>query len=80
MPDRTEKSVTAEGRSTNNYLFDGKSDALAEALDPKWQGPLPYTVLIDSEGNILHRVSGEVDPTDLRRVIVNHLGRWYMPK
>jgi peroxiredoxin len=80
MPIRTEKSLQAEGRTTNNYHFNGKPDALAEALDPKWQGPLPYTILIDSEGNIIHRVSGEIDPTALRRVIVNHIGRWYEPR
>lgn len=80
MPDATEKSVRAEGRTTNNYHFDGKPDDLAEALDPKWQGPLPYTLLIDADGNIIHRISGEIDFTELRRAIVNHLGRWYMPK
>ncbi len=80
MPDLTEASVKEEGRSTNNYLFNGDTDSLAEALDPEWQGTLPHTVLIAPGGEILHRFSGEVDPTDLRRVIVKILGRWYSPE
>ena len=79
MPDLTEASVKEEGRTTNNYLYDGDTDSLAEALDPEWQGTLPHTVLIAPGGQILHRFSGEVDPTELRRVIVKTLGRWYSP-
>lgn len=80
LPDRTEKSVKAEGRSTNNYLFKGDTDTLAEALDPEWQGPLPYTLLVDPGGKIIFRQTGEIDPDHLRRKIVSHLGRWYSPK
>lgn len=80
MPKLTEASVKEEGRKTNNYLFKGSTDELAEALDPEWEGTLPHTILIDPGGKIIHRVSGEVDPTELRRIIVNHLGRWYSPK
>ena len=45
LPRLTEKSLVEEGRKTNNYLFMGDdADALAEALDPKWEGPLPYSL------------------------------------
>jgi peroxiredoxin len=80
MPDLTEGSVLEEGRRTNNYLYDGSTDSLAEALDPEWQGTLPHTVLIAPGGKVLHRFSGEVDPTELRRAIVKALGRWYAPE
>lgn len=80
MPDLTEASVKEEGRKTNNYLYIGSTDSLAEALDPEWQGTLPHTVLIAPGGKILHRFSGEVDATELRRVIVKTLGRWYVPE
>ena len=80
MPDRTEKSVLAEGRRTNNYLFNGDIDTLAEALDPEWQGPIPHTILIDPGGKIVYRKVGEIDPDELRTKIVNHLGRWYSPE
>ncbi len=80
MPRLTEASVKEEGRNTNNYLFDGDTDALAEALDVEWQGTLPHTVLISPEGEIVHRVSGEIDPDALKRVIVGKLGRFYTVK
>jgi peroxiredoxin len=80
MPDLTEGSVLEEGRSTNNYLYAGSTDSLAEALDSEWQGTLPHTVLLAPGGKVLHRFSGEVDPIELRRVIVKTLGRWYAPE
>ncbi|NNE90822.1 MAG: redoxin domain-containing protein [Verrucomicrobiales bacterium] len=80
MPKMTEASVKEEGRKTNNYLFDGSTDALAEALDSEWQGPIPHTVLIAPGGEIIFRQSGEIDADELRRKIVKQLGRWYSPK
>lgn len=80
MPDLTASSVKEEGRTTNNYLFEGDTDSLAEALDPQWQGTLPHTVLIAPGGEIIHRFSGEIDPTELREAIVGKLGRWYLPE
>lgn len=80
MPKMTEASVIKEGRRTNNYLFEGDPDALAAALDPAWPGPLPHTVLIAPGGKIIYRKTGEIDADELRRVIVNTLGRWYSPE
>ncbi|MDF1862368.1 MAG: redoxin domain-containing protein [Verrucomicrobiales bacterium] len=80
MPNLTAASVEEEGRTTNNYLFDGDTDALAEALDPEWEGTLPHTVLIAPGGEIIYRHSGEIDPIELKTVIVERLGRWYSPK
>jgi peroxiredoxin len=77
-PDLVEASLAEEGRPTNNYLCTGSTDELAEALDPEWQGTLPHTVLIAPGGEIVERFSGEVDPADLKRVIVARLGRFYL--
>ena len=80
MPTLTEASVQEEGRTTNNYLFEGDTDTLAETLDPEWQGVLPYTVLIAPGGEIVYRKEGEIDDAELKRTIVEKLGRWYSPK
>lgn len=77
MPKLTEASVKEEGRSTNNYLFEGSTDELAEAIDPEWQGVLPHTIMVEPGGKIIHRVSGEIDPDALKAVIVENLGRFY---
>lgn len=79
MPTLTEASVEEEGRATNNYLFDGDTDSLAEALDPEWQGTLPHTVLIKPGGEIVYRVSGQIDPEEVKTKIVEVLGRFYAP-
>lgn len=60
----------AEGLETNNYIYRGNPDALAEALDPEWQGPIPYTVLLDGNGEVLWRHQGQVDAIEMRRAIV----------
>ena len=58
---RTADSVAKEGRATNNYLFEGNPDDLAEALDPKWGGALPLTLLVEPGGGIVWRSNDEID-------------------
>ncbi len=78
LPRLTEKSLAKEGRKTNNYLFTGDSpDTLAEALDPQWEGPLPYSILVAPGGKIIFRQAGEIDPVELKTEILKHLGRFY---
>lgn len=70
---RTAKSVEAEGRTTNNYLYQGNPDQLADAMDPKWGGALPLTLIIAPGGKQLWRSNGEIDALELRRQIVKWL-------
>jgi len=66
--------------SVNNYLFsvDDKYK-LIEAIDPKWQGALPYTVLVEPGGKIVYAKQGIIDPVEMKKLIVeNHMiGRYY---
>ncbi len=74
----TADSLNAEGRTTNNYHFTGTDkNALAEALDPEWRGPVPHTLLVAPGGKVLYRKTGEIDPVELREAIVGSLGRTY---
>ena len=78
MSDKLRKSVEAEGRSTNNYLYNGTNmDELADALDPEWPGPVPYSILIDQEGHVLYRKLGKIDPEVVRSEILDTLTRHY---
>lgn len=70
---RTAKSVQAEGRSSNNYLYKGNPDHLAEAFDPEWTGALPHTLVIAPGGKLLWQHAGMVEGVDLRRQIVKWL-------
>lgn len=74
------KSVEAEGRKTNSYLFNGSDlDELMKALDPEWPGAIPHTILVDTDGAILWRHNGLVDGETLRAKILGHLGDYYVP-
>jgi thiol-disulfide isomerase/thioredoxin len=55
----------------------GSQDKLAEALDPKWQGPVPYTILVAPGGEVVARWADEIDPLAVKSEIVHHLGRTY---
>lgn len=57
-----------------------KKDTFAETLDPKWSGPLPYTLLIAPGGKVVYREEGAIDSLELKREIVKHIGRTYASK
>ena len=64
--------------STTNFISEvTDTDEFAEAFDEKWPGPLPYTILVSPEGEIVYRKEGEIDLRSLRREIANRLGRTY---
>jgi peroxiredoxin len=63
-----------------NYIFEEKDKyALIEAIDPSWDGALPYTMLIEPGGKIIYSNQGIVDLMELKKIIVEHplLGRYY---
>src|SRR5262245_48279307 len=67
--------------SGTNYLFQGSDrDKFAEALDPQMPGALPFTPLIPPGGRIVYRHSGPIDPTEVKRAIVDFIGRTYANK
>ncbi|HUE74330.1 MAG TPA: redoxin domain-containing protein [Pirellulaceae bacterium] len=64
--------------SATNYLSAVSSrDKLADLLDKEWPGPIPYTLLVAPGGKILYRHSGPIDALEVRRAIVDFLGRTY---
>ena len=78
--DKVLKFLQKKQASGANYLFslDDKYK-LIEAIDPKWQGALPYTILVEPGGKIVYAKQGIIEPAQMRKLIVeNHLiGRYY---
>ena len=70
---RTKPFLDEEKRTTNNYLFDGDTEDLAKAIDPTWDGALPFTLLVGKNGEVLFRHSGVIDPLALRKKIVGQV-------
>lgn len=52
---------------------------MIEAIDPKWEGALPYTMLVEPDGKIVYAHQGIIDPLELKKMIVNDpvIGRVY---
>ena len=78
--ERALKLMRQKQSAVENYIFsDGDNYALIEAIDPDWNGALPYTMLIEPGGNIVYKYQGEVDFYKLRKTIVEHpmIGRYY---
>jgi peroxiredoxin len=78
VPPGAKAAVAKQGRTTNNFIYTGPAgDALAQALDPKWPGGYPYTVVIAPGGEILYRNAGALDVTDLQSRVIDRLGVYY---
>ncbi|PQJ29116.1 redoxin domain-containing protein [Rubritalea profundi] len=72
----TKKSVEKEGRKTNNFHYRGGDlEALANAIDPKWQGPIPHTLLIAPGGTVVWRKTGGLDEQELRDVLIDEMAK-----
>jgi peroxiredoxin len=75
---QAEAFLNEQHASCTNYLYEGKNEyELAEAADPQWQGPLPYTLLVAPGGKVLYRKQDSINPLELRKIIADHLGRVY---
>lgn len=78
--DKVLKFLHDKNAAVTNYLF-SKEDkyALIEAIDPEWNGALPYTILVEPGGKVVWKHQGEADFYELKRVIVEHemIGRYY---
>ena len=76
--DQVKMFLEKQQASTTNYLVkinDGEN--FVQTIDPKWEGALPYTMLIAPGGEIIYRHEGIIDPLTVKRTIVNYLGRTY---
>ena len=74
------KFLQKQEASNKNYIFN-KDDVyeMIEAVDPDWQGALPYTMLIEPGGNIVYKKQDTVDPFEMKKLIVGnkYIGRYY---
>jgi peroxiredoxin len=62
--------------SCKNLIFaTAGRETLIDAFDPKWQGEVPLTVLIDPDGKIIFRQSGSIDALALKRAAVEAMNQ-----
>ncbi len=78
--DKALKFLHRKEASGPNYIFTGDSKyKLIEAVDPKWEGALPYTILVEPNGKVVYAHEGIIDPDALKLIIFNDpmIGRVY---
>jgi thiol-disulfide isomerase/thioredoxin len=74
------KFLQKQQASNSNYLFNNDDKyKLIEAIDPNWQGALPYTILVEPGGKIVYAKQGRIDPAEMKKMIVedHFIGRYY---
>jgi hypothetical protein len=72
--------LRSQNASNTNYLFaEDDKYRLIEAVDPNWQGALPYTILVEPGGRIVYAKQGRIDVPEMKKRIVENklLGRYY---
>jgi len=68
-------SALRKQHATSLHLLLGSTDiyALMSAFDSEWNAAVPYTMLIRPGGEVVYRRQGEIDPLELRRLIIANL-------
>ncbi|MEN8202580.1 MAG: redoxin domain-containing protein [Bacteroidota bacterium] len=62
----------------SNYIFmEGDKEGLFDLIDPRWQGNIPYTMLVLPGGEVIYRHDGIIDPLKVRKAIIGQLGRYF---
>ena len=66
--------------SVTNYIYSGVNKYnLIGAINPEWDGSLPYTFMMEPGGKVIYKKLGATDPMELKKTIVDHpmIGRYY---
>ncbi|NQT03497.1 MAG: redoxin domain-containing protein [Planctomycetes bacterium] len=75
---RVLSSLKKQQVSCKNLLFDSEDEyELMTAVDRDLLGGIPYTILIQPGGKVIYRRVGMIEPHELKKAIVGHLGRYY---
>ena len=61
--------------SSTNYILTGDKYQFIEDLNKNWEGSLPYTIFLAPGGEVIYSKQGLIDPLELKKLIVNTMGR-----
>ena len=82
-PDKKDKALKflqKSQASNRNFIFSQDDKyKLIEAIDPNWQGALPYTIVVEPGGKVVYAKQGSINPADMKKLIVENkmIGRVY---
>jgi thiol-disulfide isomerase/thioredoxin len=76
--DKAQELLRKMQASGKNFIYHSDDKyKLIEAIDPKWEGALPYTLLIEPGGKVVYRTQGSIVPQEMKKMIVEKIGRYY---
>ncbi len=81
--DKREKALqflTDQASAVSNYIYSEEDKyAMIEAVDPDWNGALPFSILVEPGGQKVWSHQGEVNFLELKKTIVDHpkIGRYF---
>jgi len=74
------KFLEKQQSSSPNYIYTGEDKyKLMETIDARWQGALPYSLLVEPGGKIVYAHQGAINAEELRKIIFDdpYMGRIY---
>ena len=78
VEEKVKAFLTGHQAAFLNYIYVGDDQqAFINAIDSRWQGNLPYTMLVAPGGEVVYRHSGIIDPLEVKQAVVNELGRYF---
>ena len=78
VEEKVKTFLTEHQAAFPNYIFRGDDQqAFINAIDSKWQGNLPYTMLVAPGGEVVFRHAGIIDPLEVKQAVVKELGRYF---
>ena len=76
--DKVLEFLKDKNSAVKNYLYTAENKyPLIEAVDKNWSGSLPYTMLIAPGGEIVYAHNGVINPLEVRKVIMQKIGRFF---
>lgn len=61
-----------------NYIFSAEDrERMFDLVDPNWQSNLPYTMIVKPGGDVVYRHDGIIEVLEVRRSIIELLGRYF---
>ena len=78
LEEKVKVFLTEQQAAFPNYIYLGDDQqAFISAIDSRWQGNLPYSMLVAPGGEVVYRHSGIIDPLEVKQAIVKELGRYF---
>jgi thiol-disulfide isomerase/thioredoxin len=76
--DKALEFLKSKNAAVKNYLYSSDDKyALIDAIGNNWSGALPFTFLVAPGGKVVYTHEGVMDPLEVKKAIMQHLGRFF---